>query len=137
MKIHRLGLEAFRDLAGHIGGIEPDEPTSVLGKDCALVFRKPRVGLAIGLFIGPDPAAIHVPAARIHDTGKKGSGLDQGQFRGILIFPLHGPLKKSEEKEAPEQTEQERKTQHMPAESNHLFSLTGERRMALIVLRLF
>lgn len=115
MEVHRLGLEAFRDLPGHIGWIEPDKPPPVRGEERALIFGKPRVGLAIGLFGGPDAAPVGIPAACIHDAGKEGPGLDLRQLCGIFIFTLHGPLKKREEQKAPEQAQQERKSQHMPA----------------------
>lgn len=82
------GGEAFRDLPGHIGGVDLHEGRASLGAEGALLLRQPRVGGAAGVFADPDAAVVGVPVAGIHDAGKERRGLDAGQSRGILVLAL-------------------------------------------------
>ena len=49
MEVHRLGLEAFRDLPGHIGWIEPDKPPPVRGEERARRVERVGVGVDVEL----------------------------------------------------------------------------------------
>ena len=108
------GGEAFRDLPGHIGGVDLHEGRASLGAECALLLRQPRVGGAAGVFADPDAAVVGVPVAGIHDAGKERRGLDAGQSRGILVLALGGPAEQREQQQPPEQGDQQGKAQHAP-----------------------
>lgn len=108
MEVHRLGLKAFSDLPGHIGGLNLTPPP-VRGEERALIFGKPRVGL---------PAWWQTPprrhSSRVFTMLEKRVRLDLRQFCGIFIFTLHGPLKSAKSRRHQSKAQQER-SRSMPA----------------------